>query len=326
MGIVTQLGYASSLVATSMRRSRTHVIGVLVAEFEPFALQLLHGVSDALSGTSYDVLAYAGAVSTGSHHGWEARSLSRLGGTLIDGAVVVTPTVEPPEVGMPIVSIDPHAGPAGPAVVDTDNLRGGREATAHLITLGHRRIGYLRGRDDLESARLREEGYREALASAGLDIDAVPHRHGRVPAGRSGRGNVGAARPRGSADGDLRVERRLRDRGDPRRDRARAARAPGSLRRRIRRHPCGGVGDPAAHDRAPAARRHGSRRGGSARAHDRGRCRTRPRAHAVRADREGLDGRTAHLRRAVRAGQPFFAAIASATQRALSLTVRSPVA
>ena len=28
-----------------MRRSRTHVIGVLVAEFEPFALQLLHGVS-----------------------------------------------------------------------------------------------------------------------------------------------------------------------------------------------------------------------------------------------------------------------------------------
>lgn len=171
MGIVTQLGYASSLVATSMRRSRTHVIGVLVAEFEPFALQLLHGVSGALSGTSYDVLAYAGAVSTGSHHGWEARSLSRLGGTLIDGAVVVTPTVEPPEVGMPIVSIDPHAGPAGPAVVDTDNLRGGREATAHLITLGHRRIGYLRGRDDLESARLREEGYREALASAGLDID-----------------------------------------------------------------------------------------------------------------------------------------------------------
>ena len=171
MRIVTDLGYASSLVATSMRRRRTHVIGVLVAEFEPFALQLLQGVSEALSGTNYDVLAYAGAVSHGSHHGWEARSLSRLGGTLIDGAVVVTPTVEPPGSDMPIVSIDPHAGPAGPAVVDTDNLGGGREATAHLIGLGHSRIGYLRGRDDLESARLREEGYREALASAGIDFD-----------------------------------------------------------------------------------------------------------------------------------------------------------
>ncbi|MGO3221522.1 LacI family DNA-binding transcriptional regulator [Microbacterium gubbeenense] len=171
MRIVTDLGYASSLVATSMRRSRTHVIGVLVAEFEPFALQLLHGVSEALSGSEYDVLAYAGAVSQGSHHGWEARSLSRLGGTLIDGAVVVTPTVEPPESGMPIVSIDPHAGPAGLAVVDTDNFGGGREATSHLIGLGHTRIGYLRGRDDLESARLREEGYREALKTAGIEFD-----------------------------------------------------------------------------------------------------------------------------------------------------------
>ncbi|WP_221585360.1 LacI family DNA-binding transcriptional regulator [Microbacterium sp. G2-8] len=171
MRVVDDLGYESSLVATSMRRSRTHVIGVLVAEFEPFALQLLHGVSEALSDTAYDVLAYAGAVSSGSHHGWESRSLSRLGGTLIDGAVVVTPTVRLPETSVPMVAIDPHTGPASPATVDTDNLRGAREATEHLIGLGHRRIAHLRGRGDLESARLREQGYREALQSAGLDVD-----------------------------------------------------------------------------------------------------------------------------------------------------------
>lgn len=171
MRIVEDLGYESSLVATSMRRSRTHVIGVLVAEFEPFALQLLHGVSEALSDTEYDVLAYAGAVSSGSHHGWESRSLSRLGGTLIDGAVVVTPTVRLPETTMPMVAIDPHEGPATPATVDTDNLSGAREATEHLISLGHTRIGHLRGRGDLESARLREQGYREALENAGIAVD-----------------------------------------------------------------------------------------------------------------------------------------------------------
>lgn len=170
--VVADLGYASSLVATSMRRSRTHVVGVLVAEFEPFALRLLHGVSSALSDTDYDVLAYAGAVSSGSHLGWEARSLSRLGGTLIDGAVVVTPTVRPPETNVPVVSIDPHTGPAGSATVDTDNLRGARVATEHLISLGHTRIGHLRGRRDLESARLRERGFTEALTAAGLDVDA----------------------------------------------------------------------------------------------------------------------------------------------------------
>ncbi|GAA3652639.1 LacI family DNA-binding transcriptional regulator [Microbacterium marinilacus] len=171
LGVVADLGYESSLVATSMRRRRTGVVGVLVAEFEPFALQLLQGVSEALQGTDYDVLAYAGSVSEGDHVGWERRSLSRLGGTLIDGAVVVTPTVAVPTSVVPAVAIDPHTGPAGPATVDTDNLAGARLATEHLLSLGHRRIGHLRGRGDLVSAQLRERGYREALADAGIAFD-----------------------------------------------------------------------------------------------------------------------------------------------------------
>ena len=52
-----------------------------------------------------------------------------------------------------------------------DNLGGAITATEYLIGLGHRRIGFLAGRPDLESARLREQGYREALAAAGIDAD-----------------------------------------------------------------------------------------------------------------------------------------------------------
>lgn len=171
MQVVNELGYASSLVATSMRRQRTHVIGVLVAAFEPFALELLRGVSESLMGTPYDVLAYAGAVSAGSHEGWETRSLSSLGGTLIDGAIVVTPTVALTGAAVPIVSVDPHTGTTGPAIVDIDNRRGGALATEHLLGLGHTRIAHLSGRDDLESARLRADGYREALAAVGIPVD-----------------------------------------------------------------------------------------------------------------------------------------------------------
>lgn len=171
LGVVAELGYESSLIATSMRRRRTNVIGVLVAEFEPFALQLLRGVSTALQGTEYDILAYAGSVSAGDHSGWERRSLSRLGGTLIDGAIIVTPTVALPETSVATVAIDPHAGPAGPATVDTDNLGGARAVTEHLIALGHRRIAHIRGRIDLESARQREQGYRQALEAAGIPFD-----------------------------------------------------------------------------------------------------------------------------------------------------------
>lgn len=169
--VVAELGYESSLVATSMRRGRTNVIGVLVAEFEPFALQLLQGVSTALQDTPYDVLAYAGTVSAGEHVGWERRSLSRLGGTLIDGAILVTPTTTPSHSSVPIVAVDPHTGPDGPATVAVQNVDGARAATEHLISLGHRRIGHLRGRTDLESAHQREAGYRQALEDAGLSVD-----------------------------------------------------------------------------------------------------------------------------------------------------------
>ncbi len=171
MDVVTDLGYESSIVATSMRRQRTQVIGVLVAEFEPFALQLLRGVSGALENTEYDVLAYAGSVSAGEHVGWERRSLSRLGGTLIDGAILVTPTTTPPGTSVPMVAVDPHIGTDDSATVSVGDIEGAEAATEHLISLGHRRIAHLRGRTDLESARKREEGYRRALDAAGIPFD-----------------------------------------------------------------------------------------------------------------------------------------------------------
>lgn len=169
--VVSELGYESSLVATSMRRGRTNVVGVLVAEFEPFALGLLRGVSSALQDTPYDVLAYAGSVSVGDHLGWERRSLTRLGGTLIDGAILVTPTTTPPQSAVPIVAIDPHEGPQGAASVSVRNTEGARIATNHLIGLGHRRIAHLRGRSDLESAHQREDGYRSAMQDARIPVD-----------------------------------------------------------------------------------------------------------------------------------------------------------
>jgi LacI family transcriptional regulator len=54
--------------------------------------------------------------------------------------------------------------------VDADSLSGARLATEHLLSLGHRRIAMLAGRPDLESAKLREQGYREAMAAAGVPV------------------------------------------------------------------------------------------------------------------------------------------------------------
>ena len=170
--VVADLGYESSIVARSLRSHRTHVLGILVAEFEPFSTEILKGAGAALAGTSYDLLAYTGGGTGGvARAGWEQRYLSRLSGTLIDGAVLVTPTVVAVAAGVPVVAVDPHAGPGGLPTVDSDNQHGAVLAVRHLLALGHRRIGFLGGRADLESSRLREAGYRQALAEAGIPVD-----------------------------------------------------------------------------------------------------------------------------------------------------------
>jgi LacI family transcriptional regulator len=169
--VIEELGYEASLVAQSLRNHRTNVIGILVADLEPFSTELLKGAADAIRGSGFELVIYSAGGHSGDRVGWERRYLSRLSGTLIDGAVLVTPTVVDVNYGSPIVAIDPHTGQSGLPTVDSDNLRGAQLATAHLLGLGHRRIGMLTGRPDLESAQLRERGYREALQAAGASVD-----------------------------------------------------------------------------------------------------------------------------------------------------------
>ena len=79
----------------------------------------------------------------------------------------------------PIVAVDPHTGRSTLPTVTADNLQGARLGVEHLLGLGHRRIGMVTGRPDLVSAQLREQGYRDALAAAGIAVDeslAAPRR------------------------------------------------------------------------------------------------------------------------------------------------------
>jgi LacI family transcriptional regulator len=169
--VVDDLGYESSLVARSLRSRRTNVIGIVVADLEPFSAELLKGAARAIRGTGYELIVYSGGGHVEDQVGWERRYLSRLNGTLTDGTILVTPTVVDVPSGAPVVAVDPHAGSSTLPTVDSQNLEGAVAATEYLISLGHRRIGFLAGRPDLDSARLRELGYREALDKAGIAYD-----------------------------------------------------------------------------------------------------------------------------------------------------------
>jgi LacI family transcriptional regulator len=169
--VISELGYEASLVAQSLRNHRTNVIGILVADLEPFSTELLKGAADAIRSTGFELVIYSAGGRTSDHVGWERRYLSRLSGTLIDGAILVTPTVVDVNYGAPIVAVDPHTGTSELPTIDSDNLRGAQLATEHLLELGHRRIAMLTGRPDLQSAQLREQGYRQAMAAAGVPVE-----------------------------------------------------------------------------------------------------------------------------------------------------------
>lgn len=177
MGVVDELGYTPSLGARSLRCHQTDVIGFLVARFEPFSAEILKGAGDALHGTKYELLAYAG-VSDGTADGWERRHLARLSGTLIDGAVLVTPSVVDADAGIPLVAIDPHTKSDGLPSVQSDNVIGAVMATRHLIEMGHRRIAFIAGRSDLSSSTQRQQGYEQTLAQAGIPVDPSMVRNG----------------------------------------------------------------------------------------------------------------------------------------------------
>jgi LacI family transcriptional regulator len=169
--VINRLGYEASLVARSLRNARTNVLGVLVMDFEPFSTEVLKGAADAIRGTGYELVAYSAGGRVDDHIGWERRYLSRVMGTLVDGAVLVTPTVTDVRHTGPVVAVDPHTGRSSLPTVTSDNLQGGRLAVDHLLELGHRRIGMVTGRPDLSSAELREQGYRDAHAAAGITVD-----------------------------------------------------------------------------------------------------------------------------------------------------------
>lgn len=73
---------------------------------------------------------------------------------------------------IPFVVIDTDGEPpADVPTVGSDNWNGGLAATRHLIELGHRRIAAISGPADMLCSRARIDGYRSALAEAGVAFD-----------------------------------------------------------------------------------------------------------------------------------------------------------
>jgi DNA-binding LacI/PurR family transcriptional regulator len=129
------------------RVAREHRLGVVLTEFGPARSTIRYWIDDTLARRPACVVTVA-------HLAEEQRERLRARGI---PCVVFDPTMELPD-DVPFVG--------------ATNWSGGRSATRHLIGLGHRRIAMISGPDDVLCCRARLDGYRAALESAGLPVDA----------------------------------------------------------------------------------------------------------------------------------------------------------
>lgn len=166
---VRDTGYVVNRMARSLRLQQARQVFVMVPNIaNPFHASVLLGAEEAAVAAGFHVLIgnTAGDPARAEEH---ARQLltGAVDGMLLLGGRMPEPLKAPALQQRLVAVIEPVA--AGVPVVEIDNRAGGREATRHLIGLGHRRIGHIGGTAATTATPKRFAGYADALDEAGIE-------------------------------------------------------------------------------------------------------------------------------------------------------------
>ncbi|MGO4128173.1 LacI family DNA-binding transcriptional regulator [Inquilinus sp. YAF38] len=176
MAAIDELGYAPDGVARSLKTGRTRTIGLVIPDItNPLFAALAAATERACDAAGYALVLCA----TADDPEKELRALRLMRTQRADGLILVLSGVEPGNVDairrlvtMPAVLVDRTLrGLADFDSVTVDNRAAARLAVEHMIGCGHRRIGIVTGRPGISISTERFEGYREALAAAGIPLD-----------------------------------------------------------------------------------------------------------------------------------------------------------
>lgn len=103
---------------------------------------------------------------------------TRLVASGVDGIILPPPLCDNAavtralaEANVPAVAVATGEPPADVSAVRIDDFAAAQAMTRHLIALGHRRIGFIKGHPNQTASRQRLEGHLAALAEAGLRAD-----------------------------------------------------------------------------------------------------------------------------------------------------------
>ena len=173
LAVIDKLGYTSNLAARSMRSRKNNLIGLVLPDIGwPYSIEIMKGINRAIAESTYDLLVYTtGDIKKSGTALHEQHYVSLLNNSITDGVIIVASAAADFITNAPIVSVDPHmVNPNYPSVQGT-NYQGAIDATAYLVSLGHRRIGFICGRPEIGSAVSRLNGYQDALKTGGIYPD-----------------------------------------------------------------------------------------------------------------------------------------------------------
>jgi DNA-binding LacI/PurR family transcriptional regulator len=178
--IAHSTGFSVNPNASSLRSKQSKIVSVIIALVheknqplhDPFWMTMLAHLAEALTDAGYEMLLTKMAV---HQDGWieRIRKVQRPAGIIVVGQSREHDSIErAAQSGCPIVVWGAKLDRQSYPTVGTDNFGGGRIAARHLIGLGYRRIAFL-GDITLPEIAQRYQGYRSALAEAGIAVDEL---------------------------------------------------------------------------------------------------------------------------------------------------------
>src|SRR5438309_6298499 len=174
--LLRETEYRPNGVARGLKLRQTLVLAVVIPDItNPFFAALFRGVEDGASPRGYNVL----LCNTDGSPERQRSHLQSLHARQVDGVILASSFLDDPTVRwlrhqrIPYVLVNRYSDQAHHPFVGSDDLVGGRLATAHLADLGHWRIGHLAGTATVTTGVLRRRGYLAALSERGLSTD--PH-------------------------------------------------------------------------------------------------------------------------------------------------------
>lgn len=171
---IKALNYAPSALARSLKLNQTHTIGMLItASTNPFYSELVRGVERSCFERGYSLV----LCNTEGDEQRMNRNLETLMQKRVDGLLLLCTETHQPSLeimqrypSIPSVMMDWAPFDGDSDLIQDNSLLGGDMATRYLIERGYTRIACISGPLDKTPARLRLEGYREAMHNAQLPI------------------------------------------------------------------------------------------------------------------------------------------------------------